>query len=164
MSSIDEPERQTQNRVIDLFVKRLGWRYLGDWSERANTNIEPGLFTANAVVRGFNEAQAAVALERLHREAPNHTRSLYQNKKAVHELLRYGVAAKTCVSQKSETIALIDWAHPERNDFVVAEEVTLLGGNTRRPDVVPYVNSIAIGVLDLKNSRTSVGHGIRQAL
>jgi type I restriction enzyme R subunit len=164
MSGIGEPERKTQNRVIDLFVKRLEWRYLGDWSERANTNIEPGLFTANAVARGFSEAQAAVALERLHREATNHTRSLYQNNKAVHELLRYGVAAKTDVSQKSETIALIDWAHPERNDFAIAEEVTLLGGNTRRPDVVLYVNGIAIGVLELKNSRTSVGHGIRQAL
>ena len=43
---IGEPERTTQDRVIALFQKRLGWRYLGDWSERANSNIEDALLSA----------------------------------------------------------------------------------------------------------------------
>jgi type I restriction enzyme R subunit len=164
MSGIGEPERVTQNRVVALFRERLKWRYLGDWSARANSNIEPGLFTSNLVARGYSEAQAAVTLERLHREATNSSRSLYQNNKAVYELLRYGVSARTDVSHNAETVALIDWVHPDRNDFAIADEVTLLGGNTRRPDLVLYINGIAIGVLELKNSRVSVGHGIRQAL
>ena len=164
MSGIGEPERVTQNRVVALFRDRLGWRYLGDWSDRANSNIEIGLLTANLKSRGYSDAQAAVALERLHREATNYSRSLYQNNKAVHELLRYGISAKTDPALKAEDVQLIDWDDPERNDFAVAEEVSLLGGNTRRPDIVLYINGIAIGVLELKNSRVSVGHGIRQAL
>lgn len=164
MSGIGEPERVTQNRVIALFRDRLGWRHLGDWSDQANSNIEIGLLTANLKSRGYSDAQAAVALERLHREATNYSRSLYQNNKAVHELLRYGISAKTDPALKAEDVQLIDWDHPERNDFAVAEEVTLLGGNTRRPDIVLYINGIAIGVLELKNSRVSVGHGIRQSL
>ncbi len=164
MSGIGEPERVTQNRVIALFHDRLGWRYLGDWSDRTNSNIEIGLLTANLKSRGYSDAQAAVVLERLHREATNPSRKLYQNNKAVHELLRYGISAKTDPALKAEDVQLIDWDHPERNDFAVAEEVTLLGGNTRRPDIVLYINGIAIGVLELKNSRVSVGHGIRQAL
>lgn len=164
MSGIGEPERVTQNRVIALFRNRLAWRYLGDWSERANSNIEPDLLTANLLKRGYNAEQAAVALERLRREAANHSRSLYQNNKAVHDLLRYGVSAKTDLSRNAEDVALIDWETPDRNDFAIAEEVTLLGGNTRRPDIVLYINGIAVGVLELKNSRVSVGHGIRQAI
>jgi type I restriction enzyme, R subunit len=161
---IGEPERTTQNRVIALFRDRLAWRYLGDWTERANTNIEAAIFAANLTARGYTEAQVAAALERLQREANDHSRSLYHNNKAVHELLRYGVDVRTAADRLHEKVRLIDWEHPERNDFAIAEEVTLQGGSTRRPDVVLYVNGIAIGVLELKNSRVSIGHGIRQAI
>jgi type I restriction enzyme R subunit len=161
---IGEPERTTQDRVIALFTKRLGWRYLGDWSERANSNIEETLLAANLRTRGYSDGQIAAALERLRREANNHSRSLYQNNKAVHEVLRYGVSAKTEPSKPSETIHLIDWEALDRNDFAIAEEVTLLGGYTRRPDIVLYINGIAIGVLELKNSRVSIGNGIRQSI
>jgi len=83
---------------------------------------------------------------------------------AVYSLLRYGVQVKTEVGKVTETVDLIDWKHPERNDFAVAEEVTLRGGHERRPDIVLYVNGIAIGVLELKRSSVSIGHGIRQSL
>ncbi len=39
MSNIDQPERITQQRVIQLFRDELGYRYLGDWKERRNSNI-----------------------------------------------------------------------------------------------------------------------------
>lgn len=42
--------------------------------------------------------------------------------------------------------------------------MTLAGNHERRPDVVLYVNGIAIGVLELKNSRVTIGEGIRQCL
>lgn len=162
MPPIILPERVTQNRVINLFQSRLGWRYLGDWSERANSNIEEELFSANLKWRGFDAAQAATALEHLRREANHPSRKLYQNNMAVHGLLRYGVSARTEGRATHETIHLIDWEHPERNDFAIAEEVTLFGGNTRRPDIVLYVNGIAIGVLELKRGSVEVGDGIGQ--
>src|SRR5690606_8094911 len=62
--------------------------------------------------------------------------------------------------------------HPEANHFGVAEEVTVKGADlanaakasTKRPDVVLYVNGIALGVLELKRSTVSVSEGIRQNL
>ena len=161
---IGEPERTTQDRVIALFQKRLGWRYLGDWSERANSNIEDALLSANPKARGYDDAQILAAIERLRREADNHNRNPYQNNKAVHEMLRYGVSAKTDPGKPYEVIHLIDGERPERNDFAIAEEVTLTGGYNRRPDIVLYVNGIAIGVLELKNSRVSIEEGIRQSI
>ncbi len=46
----------------------------------------------------------------------------------------------------------------------MAEEVSVKGSNTKRPDVVLYVNGIALGVLELKKSSVSVESGIRQNL
>src|SRR5437868_334901 len=86
MSTVGQPERATQNRIVALFTKELGYHYLGDW--RA----------------------------------------------------------------------------PEKNDLAIAEEVTFSGDHERRPDIVLYVNGIAIGLLELKNSRVSIGEGIRQCL
>ena len=49
MSNIGQPERATQNRVIALFRDELGYRYLGDWTDRdGNSNIEEGLLSALA--------------------------------------------------------------------------------------------------------------------
>ena len=86
------------------------------------------------------------------------------NNQAVYNLLRYGVSAKTAAGRMTETVHLVDWRHPERNDFAIAEEVTLDGAHERRPDLVLYLNGIAIGVIELKNSRTTIGDGIRQLL
>jgi len=47
VSAIGQPERVTQNRVIKLFREVLGYDYLGDWSERSNSNVEEALLTAN---------------------------------------------------------------------------------------------------------------------
>ncbi len=104
------------------------------------------------------------ARHKLHTEADNHNRTLYGNNQAVYNLLRYGVPVKTEAGKVTETIHLINWREPERNDFAIAEEVTLKGNHERRPDIVLYVNGIAVGVLELKNSRVSIGDGIRQNL
>ena len=41
MSSVGKPERATQNRIIALFRDELGYRHLGDWTDReGNSNIE----------------------------------------------------------------------------------------------------------------------------
>jgi len=74
------------------------------------------------------------------------------------------VKVKTQVGENTEDVWLINWKEPQKNDFAIAEEVTLHGNHERRPDLVLYVNGIAIGVIELKNSRVSIGDGIRQNL
>ncbi len=165
MSIIGQPERATQNRVIALFRDELKYRYLGDWTDRdANSNIEEGHLKAYLTKAGYTPAQINKAIYTLRTEADHHDRGLYGNNQAVYSLLRYGIPVKTEAGKPSETIHLINWNEPEANDFVIAEEVTLKGNHERRPDLVLYVNGIAIGVLELKNSRVSIGDGIRQSL
>ncbi len=165
MGSISQPERATQDRVVTLFRDELHYRYLGDWSERAaNSNNDEPLLPAYLGGAGYVPAQINRALDILRREADNHGRSLYGNNEAVYDLLRYGVPVKIEAGKVTETVHLINWHVAEKNDFALAEEVTLKGGFERRPDIVLYLNGIAIGVLELKNSRVNIGDGIRQNL
>ena len=44
--TVGQPERQTQNRVLTLFRDELGYRYIGDWTDRLhNSNIDERLLT-----------------------------------------------------------------------------------------------------------------------
>ena len=71
---------------------------------------------------------------------------------------------QVAAGQAHETVHLIDWDHPERNDFALAEEVTLKSGYQRRPDIVLYLNGLAIAVLELKRSSVEVADGVRQLI
>lgn len=164
------PERITQNRVIGLFSRAekdggLGYHYLGDWQERANNrNIEAGLLRENLRQRGYSDAQVSAALQRLETAADANGITSYEANRRVYQLLRYGVQVQTAAGKVHETIELVDWTHPERNDFGLAEEVTLRGGFERRPDLVLYVNGIAVVVIELKRGSVDVAEGIRQLI
>ena len=163
--SVSKSERATQDRVIALFTQQLGYRYLDDWSDRAGNHcVEEGLLSAHLAGRGYSPTHISAALHKLRSEALLHGRTLYAANQAVYQLLRYGVSVRVEAGADTETVHLVNWAQPAENDFAIAEEVTLKGGHERRPDIVLYLNGIAVGVLELKSSRVGLGEGIRQCL
>ncbi|WP_424950299.1 type I restriction endonuclease subunit R [Deinococcus sp.] len=165
MSTVGQVERKTQNRVVQFFQKELGYRYLGDWEKRAgNSHIEVGLLGAFLTRQGVPEALIGRALRQVQEAAQVQTQTLYDANQAVYELLRYGVKVKPDVGELTETVHLVNWTNLEANDFAFAEEVTVSGKHGKRPDVVLYLNGIAVGVLELKRSTVSVSEGIRQNL
>ena len=163
MSNIGDIERKTQVRVIKLFTDELRYEYLGDWQDREdNSNIEEKNLTAYLESKGYKAELISRAVSQLKNTANTFPDKLYHTNKAVYELLRYGIKVKADVGENYETVHLIDWKNPHDNHFAVAEEVTIKGNKTKRPDVVIYVNGIALGVLELKRSKVSIGEGIRQ--
>jgi type I restriction enzyme R subunit len=68
-----------------------------------------------------------VALYKLPTEADNHSRGLCGSYRAVYNLLRYGVPVKIEAGKVTETVHLINWQQPVKNEFALAEEVTLRG-------------------------------------
>ena len=163
MSKVGSIERITQNRVVKLFQEELGYTYLGNWEEnRENSNIEEEYLTAYLLKKGYNNAQITKAIYELKTTANNFSDSLYTTNKNVYELLRYGADIKTEVGKNTEKVHFIDWKHWDKNDFAIAEEVTIKGNKTKRPDIVIYVNGIALGVLELKRSTITINDGIRQ--
>ena len=128
MNTVCKAERVTQNRVIALFCDELGYRFMGNWSERAdNSNIEEGLLKDYLWKAGYSPEQISRAIYLLKTEAENPNRSLYENNKAVYSLLRYGVDVQTQAGKPHVKVKLINWTEPEQNDFAISEEVTLRG-------------------------------------
>lgn len=163
--AVGQRERVTQDRVVELFQSKLGYRYFGSWHDRANNrNIEESLLRDYLSKQGYSQDLITKAIYELTRTATNQSRDLYENNKAVYSLLRYGVKVKENVGENMQTVWLIDWNNPQNNDFAIAEEVSIKVEHKKRPDIVLYVNGIALGILELKRSTVSVSEGIRQNL
>jgi type I restriction enzyme, R subunit len=163
MTEVGQLERPTQDRVVELFRDQLKYKYLGNWEDReGNSNIEEDILKTYLQKKGYDEVLITKAIDRLRATANNYNESLYNNNKNVYGLLRYGVEVKADVGKNFQTVQLIDWACPSKNQFAIAEEVTIEGNHDKRPDIVLYVNGIALAVLELKRSTASVGVGIRQ--
>ncbi|HUH74674.1 MAG TPA: HsdR family type I site-specific deoxyribonuclease [Chitinophagales bacterium] len=163
MNNIGQIERITQNRVVKLFQEELGYTYLGNLEERENnSNIEEEYLTTFLLKEGYNSAQINKAIYQLKTTCNNFSDSLYTTNKNVYELLRYGADIKTEIGKNTEKVHYIDWQNFENNDFAIAEEVSIKGNKTKRPDIVIYVNGIALGILELKRSTITINDGIRQ--
>jgi len=160
---VGQIERKTQDRIVKLFKDQLHYDYLGNWEEReGNSNIEEQYLRAFLIRSGYNERLINKAIEELKRRAGRSNASLYDLNRDVYSLLRYSAKKKEELGKHNIDVHLIDWEHPENNHFAIAEEVTVRGNRTKRPDIVLYINGIALGVIELKRSIISVSEGVRQ--
>ena len=166
MDTVGQQEYLTQRRVIAFFQSVLGYEGLGDWKNRPNNrNIETEILADWLESRGHGDQIIERALFEVSKAAAvGGSRTLYGANHEVYGLLRYGVKIQPEAGEHHQTVRLIDWENPTNNHFGIAEEVTVVGENTKRPDIVLYVNGIALGVLELKRSTVSVSEGIRQNL
>ncbi|MDP8226071.1 MAG: HsdR family type I site-specific deoxyribonuclease, partial [Candidatus Celaenobacter polaris] len=163
--SVGQKERKTQNRIVELFRGRLNYKYLGNWEDRLdNSNIEESEIRKYLSGCGYSGSLINRALYKLRSTANNYSESLYTNNQNVYKLLRYGIGVVENAGENTKQVHLINWKNPEKNNFAIAEEVTIQGNREKRPDIVLYVNGIALGVLELKRSIVSIGDGIRQSI
>ncbi len=160
-----ERERRTQERIIHQ-LQELGWRYLGHWKDRTNNHcLEEAELLAYLQKRRYAPELSRRAVEQLSALVRDQSRDLYAVNREVYHLLRYGAKVKPGPGKPNEDVDYIDWQHWELNEFTFAEEVTVTGGkNTKRPDIVLYINGIALGMIELKRTIVSIGDGIRQLI
>ena len=93
MTTVGQRERETQARVVAWFREKLGYRYLGNWGDRAgNANIETEILTDWLTRQGHDPKITDRTLFELNKAAAlGGSRSLYTANQEVYGLLRYGV-------------------------------------------------------------------------
>lgn len=158
-------ERETQDRVIALLVS-MGYAYLGNLQDQDNENIITSELHSWLTKSGkYSEQVINTALTSFKKEAQlTSHEDLYTKNYEIYQRLRYGMSVSSGPNKPKALVRFVDWEHPENNEFTVAQEVTITGERTKRPDVVLYINGIAIGVIELKRGSVAVTNGIRQNL
>ena len=165
--NVDLERGQLQQRVKSWMIHDLGYQFLGNLEDQENKGVKEELLRANLKKRGYQKEQIDLAVKELMDLYSNQSENLYTINKKIYSLIRYGRQGAKDEQKNRKTVHYIDWKNIEANDFQLAEEVRTLkfdGQSRHRPDLVIYVNGIALVVFELKRSSTSISQGIRQSL
>jgi type I restriction enzyme, R subunit len=84
-----------------------------------------------------------------------HSPELLTNNEAFHRMLTEGVnvSYQQDGNERGDLVWLIDFDNPDNNEFVVANQFTVIENNqNKRPDLVLFVNGMPLVVIELKNA------------
>jgi type I restriction enzyme, R subunit len=175
-----EKERAYQNRIVEMF-KDLGYHYLGklQYAKGATAHkdgtknspiIESELRAFLESQKKYTDNQIKKAIDDIRKESQlpiPKLADLCESNRKTYSMLTFGTKAKPSPNQNEEDVAFFDFKHPFNNRFAIAEEVSYIDPLTlkhSRPDLVVYVNGIALVVIELKRALVSIEEGIRQSL
>ena len=80
---------------------------------------------------------------------------LLANNEAFHRFLTEGVPVSKRIDgdDRGDRVWLIDFKDPMNNEFVVANQMTIVeNGQNKRPDIILFVNGLPLVVIELKNA------------
>ncbi len=156
-------ELDIEDFAIKLF-ERQGYQYIHapdiapDSDNPERNGYDDVLLMArlrNAVCRinpGLSEAILEEALKQVSRiQSPE----LLSNNETFHRLLTEGITVshQQDGSERGERVWLVDFDRPENNEFVVANQFTVIENHVnKRPDLVLFVNGLPLVVIELKNA------------
>ena len=176
----EQKEREYQNALVKRFQEELGYTYLGNWQYAKGANVN-NMGVANSPIlddevrsflkeQGRTEMQIEDVLVKLKDKArlgDSKMSSLIQCNTDLYDTLIMGIKSQPSPEENHEDVMFFDFDHPQNNHFAIAEEVSFIDpllGKNKRPDIVVYVNGIALAVIELKRSLVNYEEGIKQHL
>jgi type I restriction enzyme R subunit len=117
---------------------------------------------ATAVARLNPDLPMEARQEAVRRVMQSELPSLIEENRRLHKLMTEGVDVEYHAADGTLTagkVTLIDFEHPQQNDWLaVSQFVVIHGQNRRRPDVVVFVNGLPLGVIELKAPGSESAH------
>lgn len=176
----EQKEREYQNALVKRFQEELGYTYLGNWQYAKGANVN-NMGVANSPIlddevrsflkeQGRTEMQIEDVLVKLKDKArlgDSKMSSLIQCNTDLYDTLIMDIKSQPSPEENHEDVMFFDFDHPQNNHFAIAEEVSYIDpllGKNKRPDIVVYVNGIALAVIELKRSLVNYEEGIKQHL
>lgn len=150
-------ESTIEEFVIEL-LQNQGWQYLSPEEqelERPNLGEVVLKNRLKRAIETINPNLSEEAREQALRQVLNlPSQNLIDNNEAFHRLLTEGIEIEVMGEEgiKGDKVWLIDFTHPENNEFIVCNQFTVIENNiNKRPDVVLLVNGLPLVVIELKN-------------
>jgi type I restriction enzyme R subunit len=156
-------ESAIESFAVKLF-ERLGYNYVyapniapdGDRPERSRYDEVLLTERLRAAVRRINLAIPSAALQEAIKEVERiHSPELLANNEGFHRMLTEGVKVsyQQDGNDRGDLVWLIDFTNPDNNEFVVANQFTVIENHQyKRPDIILFVNGIPLVVIELKNA------------
>lgn len=173
-----DSEDTLERNTVRLF-EDLGWKSANCYHEVCGANSTLGRETTEQVVL---ESRLKTALKHLNPAVPplaldiavnelTKDRSVLSPVRAnqdVYKLLKDGVKVTFRAADDNEaveTVKLIDWEHPDENDFFLASQFWISGEYGRkRADLIGFVNGIPLLFVELKTSHRSLENAFKYNL
>lgn len=159
--------RLTESAIEDFAIKlfeRLGYSYVyapdiapdGEHPERGHYGDVLLVGRLGQALKRINPKLSPAMLQDAIKEVQRiSSPELLANNEAFHRLLTEGVkvSRQQDGNQRGDLAWLFDFANPENNEFVVANQFTVIENHqNKRPDLVLFVNGIPLVVIELKNA------------
>lgn len=184
----EQREREYQNKLVKRFQDELGYKYLGNWQYAKGENVNSlgrqnspilddevrrflkGRKKADGKTPRYTDSQIEDVLFQLKKKARlgnAKMNSLMQCNTDLYDTFMMGIKSQPDPESNHEDVMLFDFEDFTNNNFAIAEEVSYidpLSGKNKRPDIVVYVNGIALAVIELKRSLVNYEEGIKQHL
>ena len=150
-------ENTYEQALVELFQSLDGAHYryeYGPGIERDYTNpilddvLETSLQRINPTLplSAINEA-----IKKLHHIEGS---SLYECNFKFTQMMQYGIEVQYTDSKhqvKTAIVSLIDYEHEDENDFLIVNQYTVHELDTKRPDIIVFVNGLPLVVIELKS-------------
>ncbi|WP_234567493.1 type I restriction endonuclease subunit R [Rhodohalobacter sp. 614A] len=167
MASGYTEDHQVEQPAIDLF-NHLGWRTVNAYDEVLASTESKGTLgretrdevvltaTLKSKLEEFNPDIPQENLVEIVKEFTKDRSSMHPVRvnKEIYDLIREGVDIEFRGADgmlKQETVKVIDWKEPDKNDFQLVSQLWVNGdyGN-KRPDLVGFVNGLPLLLFELK--------------
>lgn len=176
----EQREREYQNTLVKRFQEELGYDYLGnlqyakgaavnDWGGQNSPILDDEVraFLKSQRRTDFQIEDVLLQLKNKARLGDPKMNSLVQCNTELYETMMMGIKSQPTPEATHEDVMLFDFVNIYNNHFAIAEEVSFIDpllGKNKRPDIVVYVNGIALAVIELKRSLVNYEEGIKQHL
>ena len=161
-------ESDYEKAVLQLFTQALGYAYVyGPEVERDyRSPLHEEALAASLQELNPTLPQAALD-EAMARLKTFDSGSLVQKNQVFTDYLQNGVPVKYVEEgeERSALVYLVDYQHPGRNRFIVANQWTVVENSEKRADVVLFVNGLPLVVVELKSpsrAETDASEAYRQ--
>jgi type I restriction enzyme, R subunit len=128
----DQPEKERENYGEVILIKRL---------ENAINEINPDI---------PQEAKQDAIKKILNTSSQN----LFTNNHNFHKMLSEGIDVEFTLDGKIkyDKVWIIDFENKDNNDWMAANQFTVIENTNRRPDIAVFINGIPISLIELKNA------------